>query len=406
MEEEKKKKEIKEVFSRFIEKIYPSEKEMETILLSRKKLRVYYGIDPTGPHLHLGHSLQILLLKRFQNWGHKVILLIGDFTAQIGDPTGKLSTRRVLTEREVKSNYKNYKKQVEKILNFEGKNKAEIRFNSEWYKKFSFKDGISLMTKITYSQLIKRSMFQRRIQEKKEIYFHELIYPLLQGYDSVALKADVEIGGNDQTFNMLIGRDLVKEYQKREKFVIATKLLENPKTKKKLMSKSEGGIIALDEKPLEMYGKIMALSDEVIIPLLTLCTEVPLSIVKEYEREMRQGRINPRNVKAFVAREIVKMYHGERKAIESEREFEKIFRKKEIPQKIEEIKLKRKKVPVLNFLLSLGLVSSKSEAKRLILQKGVKINGRELTDWKTNILPEDKMIVQVGKRKFKRVRII
>lgn len=402
----KKKKIIEEVLTRTVERIYPSKQTLEKILLSGKKLRIYHGIDPTGSHLHLGHSTNLLLLRQFQKWGHKVILLIGDFTAQIGDPTGKLSTRRALTEREIKSNYKNYRKQAGKILNFEGKNKAEIRFNSEWYKKFSFKDGIELMTKMTYGQMIKRSMFQKRIREGREIYLHEFIYPLLQGYDSVALKADVEIGGNDQTFNMLVGRDLVKDYQKREKFVVATKLLENPKTKKKLMSKSEGGIIALDEKPLEMYGKIMALPDEVIIPLLTLCTEVPLSIVKEYEREMNQRRINPRDVKAFVAREIVKMYHGEKKSIESEREFEKVFREKEIPHKIEEVKIKKKRISILDFLLSLGLVSSKSEAKRLILQKGVKINGKEISDWKTKILPEDRMIVQVGKRKFRRVKII
>lgn len=406
MEKNKKEEEIKEVFSRFVERIYPSEKEMKSALLSSRKLRVYHGIDPTGPRLHLGHSTNLLLLRQFQKWGHKVILLIGNFTAQIGDPTGKLSTRRALTEKEVRENYKNYKKQAGKILDFEGKNKVEIRFNSEWFKKFSFKDGLSLMTKITYGQLIKRDMFQRRIKEGKEIYFHELIYPLLQGYDSVALRADVEIGGNDQTFNMLVGRDLVREYQKREKFVVATKLLINPKTNRKLMSKSEGGIIALDEDPLQMYGKIMALPDEVIIPLLTLCTEVPLKVVKEYEREMKKGKINPRDVKAFLARKLVRMYHSKEKSQKAEKEFEKVFKKKEVPQKIEEIEVKRKRVSVLDFLLSLGLVSSKSEAKRLILQKGVKINGKELTDWKGEILPEDKMIVQVGKRRFKKVRII
>jgi tyrosyl-tRNA synthetase len=262
-------KEIEKVVSsRYIEKIYPSKKELKKILISGRRLTIYIGVDPTAPHLHLGHSTNFLLLKKFQQLGHKVIFLIGSFTAQIGDPGGRLNIRRPLSQKEVLGNCKGYKKQAGSILDFSlKKNPVQLKFNDQWLSKITLEQLIKLMTRMTVGQLIKREMFQRRIKEKKEIYLHEFLYPLLQGYDSVVMKVDIEMGGNDQTFNMMVGRKLVKDYLKKEKLVIATKLLVNPKTKRKLMSKSEGNFIALDDKPGQMYGKIMALPDEVILPV-------------------------------------------------------------------------------------------------------------------------------------------
>lgn len=397
---------IKEILnSRYIEKIFPSKKALEKALLSGKRLRLYIGIDPTGPQLHLGHSTNFFLLKKFQKLGHEVIFLIGDFTARIGDPTGKLKARKALTEKEVKENCKSYKEQVKRIIDVDSKeNPVRIVYNSSWLSKLTLEEVIKLAGKVTVGQMIKRDMFQRRIKEKREIYLHEFLYPLLQGYDSVYLDTDIEVGGNDQTFNMMIGRDLMKIYRNKEKFVITTKLLINPKTGKKLMSKSEGNYIALNDPPNEMYGKVMALPDEVIIPCLKLATEVEDEKIKKFEKEMREGKINPREVKAFLAFEIVKIYHGEKKAIEAEKEFERVFKEKRPPQKMPLFVAPKSSYPLAELLVNLKLCPSKSEAKRLIKQGAVKIDGEVKTNWKEKIIiKKEGIVIKVGKRKFAKI---
>ena len=267
---------IKEILTRYSDKIYPSS-EAFLKKIAKAKIRIYIGIDPTGPDLHLGHSTNFFVLQKLQELGHTVTLLIGDFTARIGDPTDKLATRKRLSKKEVLENAKTYKKQVSNLINFTGKNKAQIMFNSKWLSKLTFEDTIELAAHTTFSQIKKRDMFRRREKEGKDIYLHEFLYPLMQGYDSVAMKVDAELGGTDQTFNMLVGRDLVKKYTGNNKYVITTKLLINPKTNKKIMSKREGNYVSLQDTPENMYGKVMALPDEVVITCMTLCTKIPLS---------------------------------------------------------------------------------------------------------------------------------
>ncbi len=394
------KEKIKElVNSRYIENIFPSKDHLEKILSSGKKLNIYLGIDPTGPSLHLGHSTNIFLLKKFQELGHNVIFLIGDFTAMIGDPTGKSKARKALSRKEVLGNAKTYKKQISKIIRVE---KLKIQFNSRWYGKINLAKMIDIMSKITYGRLIKRKMFQERIKENREIYFNELIYPILQGYDSVELRADIEIGGNDQTFNMMVGRDLAKEYLKKEKIVIATKLLENPKTGKKLMSKSEGGFIALNDKAEEMFGKVMAMPDEAIVPLYELCTEISDKKIAEIKKKM--GTENPRNIKFDLAKEIVKIYHSKEKAEKSAKEFEKIFKEKKAPESIKEIKAGSKSRNIIDIILIAGFSSSKSEAKRLIEEKAVKLDGKIVSSWDKEINLEKEILLQVGKRRFAKIK--
>ncbi len=400
---------IEEVLERWADKIYPSKEEFLRTLKS-KRLVFYHGVDPTAPQLHLGHSTNYLLLRKLQDMGHKIILLIGDFTAQVGDPTGKSATRKALSEKEVKQNYKTYKEQAGKILDFKSfKNPVKVEFNSKWLAKMNLTDVMKLLSNVTHAQITQRSMFKERERNNTDLYMHELLYPVLQGYDSVAMDVDAEVGGVDQTFNMLIGRDLVKIYNKKEKFVVTTPLLENPKTGKKLMSKSEGGFVALNDLPAEMYGKIMALADEAIIPCFKFCTEVPIENVNKIEENLKTNSTNPRDIKAMLAKEIVKMYHGEKEAQSAEDEFNKVHRDKELPSEIEAFETDKKIYPILDLLFDSKLASSKNEAKRLVEGGGVAIikNGREerVADWKQQIEIENEMVVQAGKRRFVKIKM-
>lgn len=411
---------FKEFLDRWTDKIYPS-KEAFLNVLQTKRLTIYHGVDPTAPHLHLGHSTNYLLLRELQKLGHKIILLIGDFTAQIGDPTGKDTTRRALTRKEVLENCKTYQEQAGKILDFTSKeNPAELKFNSQWLSKLTAEEIVKLAANFTHEQMIQRDMFQKRLEEHKAIYLHEFLYPLFQAYDSVAMNVDVEIGGTDQTFNMLRGRDLMKIYKNKEKFVITTPLLINPQTGKKLMSKSEGNYIALNEPPNEMYGKTMALPDEVIISCFQFCTKVPLVEIEKMEKDLGEARVNPRDLKNRLAKEIVKIYHGKSAAEKAEKEFNKIFKEKKLPSKMPLFIAPKKTYPVLELLVQLNLARSKSEARRLIEEGGVRIiqqttdnqklttktcpeRGRTVKNWETEIEIQDEMIIQVGKRKFIKV---
>lgn len=384
-----------------IERIYPSKSALEKVLKSEKRLTIYHGIDPTGPQLHLGHSTNYFILRNFQNLGHRVILLIGDFTAMIGDPSDKTATRKSLTREQVLKNAKGYKKQLGKILDFNfKKNPIEIKFNSSWLDKLTFKDLTKLSANFTVFQLLKRDMFQQRIKKGKTIGLHEFLYPIMQGYDSVAMNVDMEIGGNDQMFNMLIGRELMEKVKNKEKFVITTKLLIAPGTDKKIMNKSEGRYIALEDSAKEMYGKTMALPDEVILTCLELCTEASQKEIQEIKKGLSSKKINPRDAKALLAREIVTIYHSKSAALEAEREFNRVFKEKKTPSQVESYKLGVKNLNILDLLIKTKLAPSKSEAKRLISQGAVKLDNRVIKDWQKKITPLSGAILRVGKKKF------
>lgn len=376
---------------RWIDKIYPSKEAFFEALRGKNKLTIYIGVDPTAPHLHLGHSTNFFLLKRLQQLGHKIILLIGDFTARIGDPTGKDAARKALTKEQVKENAKTYQRQVAKILDFKSKkNPAMLKFNSQWLDKLTQAEMIKLAASFTHGKMVKRAMFQKRLKEGKEIYIHEFLYPLFQSYDSVVMNVDAEVGGEDQTFNMLMGRDLMKIYKNKEKFVITTPLLINPKTGRKLMSKTES-FIALDLPANDMYGRVMALPDEVVADCFRLCTEAPLGQIKDLEQ---------RDAKALLAREIVALYHGEKKAELAGKEFNKVFREGGLPSDIPEVKIKEKSLNILDLLVKTKLANSKMEAKRLVEQGGVRIGEDVQNDWRKEAEIKKGQIIQVGKRKY------
>jgi len=392
---------IEEVLSRGVEKIYPSFKDLEKIMLSGKRLRLYCGYDPTAPTLHIGHMVTLKKLAQFQTLGHEVIMLIGDFTGMIGDPTEKIGTRKKLSREEVLRNSKNYKKLTGKILKFSGLNPCRLLYNSKWLDSLSFTDLIKLASNFTVQQMIIRYMFQERIRKEKPIYLHEFLYPLAQAYDSVAMDVDLEIGGKDQAFNMLCGRDLMKVLKNKEKFVLATKLLITPEGKK--MGKTEGNLIPMDENPKEMYGKIMSWPDSLITIGFELCTDLPMEEITEISNQIKKRRLNPREAKAKLAREIVTICRDKRAAQKAEEEFNRVFKEEKLPSRIPGIKIREKALNILDLLVKIELASSKSEAKRLILQKGVKINNQVQNDWQKIIEIKKGIVIQVGKRKFIRL---
>ena len=315
-------KRIDKLLSRGVENIFVKE-ELKKKLLSGKRLKVYLGIDPTGPTLHMGHAIPLKKLKEFQDLGHEVILLMGDFTAMIGDPTDKMATRVQLTHKEVLNNLKKYKKQAAIFLKFTGSNKAQFKFNSKWLSKMNFGDVLELASKMTVEQMQKRDMFVRRNEEGKPVFIHEFMYPLMQGYDSVAMKVDVEVGGNDQTFNMLTGRHLSQQMIKKEKSVIAMKLLEDNSGKK--MGKTEGNMITFLDSPTEMFGKVMSWTDSLIVKGFELCTNV-----EDFKIFNEQ---NPRDAKLKLAYEITKIYHEEKRLKKLERIGKILFLKKKYQPK-------------------------------------------------------------------------
>ncbi|MBI2446337.1 MAG: tyrosine--tRNA ligase [Parcubacteria group bacterium] len=391
---------IEEALTKQIDKIYPNREALEKILKSREKLTIYWGIDPTASSLHIAHSANLFILRRFQKLGHKIIILIGDFTARIGDPTGKHKKRVPLAERQVIKNLKHYKSQILKILDSQ---KTVFRFNSEWWKKMSAEFLLDLCGLITHQRLIERDMFQKRIKAGESITEKEVIYPLLQGYDSVVLKTDAELGGSDQLFNMLVGRDLEKSILKKEKFVITKPIITHPKTGEMLMSKTTGGAIFISEPADQMYGKIMALADEVIIECFKLCTDVDDNKVRNVELRLKSGE-NPRNLKSELAFEIVKIYHGEKKAKEAAEEFERVFKKHELPENIREISITMKPRKLIELLMQMGLASSRSESRRKVLENAVKVDGKIKKDPEEVIDAYEGMVVQYGKRNFRKIK--
>ncbi len=384
---------IKEVLEKGVERVYPSKEALERKLKSGKKIRLYCGYDATAPSLHIGHAITLRKLAQFQKLGHEVIFLLGDFTGMIGDPTDKTSVRKKLTRVQVNKNLKDYKKQASKILKFSGKNPAKVMFNSKWNDKLSFTDLINLASNFTAQQMIVRDMFRKRIRQDKLIFLSEFLYPLIQAYDSVVMDVDLEVGGNDQMFNMLRGRDLMRKLKNKEKFVLTTKLLADSRGQK--MGKTEGNVINLDEKPKEMFGKIMAWPDSLIFPGFELCTDLSMDEINR----IKEQKNNPRDDKAKLASEVVSIHCSKTVAQKAEKEFNRIFKEKKVPSTIKGYKVSRK-ISILDLLVRTKLAPSKSEAKRLIEQKAIKLDNRIIKNWQQKITPKKGAILKAGKRRF------
>lgn len=374
-------------------------KKLERAGKTGKPLRVKLGLDPTAPDIHVGHTVVIRKLKAFQDLGHTVIFLIGDFTGMIGDPSGKNVTRPPLSREEINVNAETYKRQMFKLLDPE---KTELRFNGEWMDKFGAADFIKLCAKTTVKQILERDDFTKRLNEEKPISLHELLYPLVQGYDSVALNADVELGGTDQKFNLLMGRNLQREYEQEPQVIITTPLLEGLDGVQK-MSKSLGNYIGIDEAPNEMFGKVMSISDELMWRWYELLTDLTPSEISNLRSEISNGK-NPRDTKVNLAKSIIADFHSQDAANAAEEEFVKRFVQKEVPDEVEEKTIAGGSYALAQLLADTGLAASKGEARRLIEQGGVKINGEKATAANAEIaIDGDGVLVQVGKRKFLKI---
>ncbi|MGB9819872.1 MAG: tyrosine--tRNA ligase [Pseudothermotoga sp.] len=375
------------------------EQDLLSKLQRKKQLRVKLGVDPSRPDLHLGHAVVLFKLRQFQDLGHQVILIIGDFTAQIGDPSGRDSTRPMLSEQEVRYNAKSYEEQAFKILD---RCKTEIRFNSEWLSKMSFADVIKLASKYTVARMLERDDFSKRYSSNIPISIAEFLYPLAQAYDSVAIQADVELGGTDQYFNLLVGRRIQQEVGQEPQVVMTMPIIEGTDGKMK-MSKSYGNYIAFNDAPFDMYGKLMSIPDELIIKYMRLLTHLPQEEIDHYEKLIQDKSVNPRDVKMKLAFEITSFFHGEKQAEDAQDEFVKIFRKKELPSEMPVVVLDKGEVELVELLMKLQVVQSKSEARRLIAQGGVKVDDEKITEIHAKISVDKEKILKVGKRQFFRL---
>ena len=385
------------IIQRGTDEILPLE-ELKKKLEKNKPLRVKLGMDPTAPDLHLGHTVVINKMKQLQDLGHEIIFLIGDFTGMIGDPTGKNVTRKPLTKADVLENAKSYEDQVFKILD---KDKTRIAFNSEWMGKMSSAEMISLASKQTVARMLERDDFSKRYKGGQAISIHEFLYPLVQGYDSVALRADIELGGSDQKFNLLVGRELQKQADMEPQVILTMPILEGLDGVQK-MSKSLGNYIGIDEDPDSMFGKIMSISDDLMWRYLELLSFESLETIESWKKEVAGGE-NPRNIKFRLAEEIITRFHDKDQAQKAQQNFIDRFAKNQIPDEMDEFSFS-KGIKVANLLKDSNLVSSTSEAFRMIKQGAVKIDGEKLTD--KDLAPDEGTLVfQVGKRKFARVTI-
>ncbi len=390
---------IEEVLTRGVEEIFEKDSLLKK-LQSGKQLRIKHGIDPTGPKIHIGRAFQFWKLKAFQELGHKIVLIIGDFTATIGDASDKQAMRKVLTEKEVKENMKDYLRQIGKILDMR---KVEVRYNSEWFKKMKIKDFVALQMIFTAQQTIQRRNFKERWDAGKPIGLHELDYPLFQGYDSVMVKADIETGGSDQLFNLQTGREIQKFFKQEQQDIMTSKMLDGLDGRK--MSTSWGNIITILDEPTDMFGKIMSMKDE----LLDIYFEIATRLSQNEISEIKNSSNNPRDIKAKLAKEIVRMYHGEKEAQKAEEEFNKIHRDKELPSDMPVFEVNKVNYPPLDLLFDSKLAISKNEAKRLIEGGGVEtqVEGLKLKvkSWQEDIKLEDGMIIKVGNRKFIKIKL-
>lgn len=386
----------KEVLTRGVAQILPS-KDGLAKLVAKKKIKLYQGFDPSMPSLHLGNYVGLLKLRQFQRLGHKVIFLVGDFSGMIGDPTDKSATRPKLTREQTITNAKAWKEQASKVLAFEGSNPAEIKFNSAWLDKTTFKDLIEITSNFTVQQMIERDMFQKRLKEDKPIHLHEFLYPIATAIDCIEMDVDLEIGGNDQLFNMLLGRTLMKAVKGKEKFVLSTKLLVDKEGNK--VGKTTGNALFLDSHPNAFFAGIMAFPDEVIALGFEILTEVDLAGIEEKVNQ------NPMKEKKRLAHEVVAILWGKSAADEAQNNFEKTFQGREVPKELEEVTVQSDKLALLDALFDCKLVSSRSEAKRLIKDGAVDVSGKTITDPQEEIsITKSGVVVKIGKRRFAKIK--
>lgn len=376
-------------------------KKIEKSLRENKPLRVKYGADPSAPDMHLGHVVGLRKLREFQDLGHLVIFLIGDFTGMIGDPSGRSKTRQPLSAEQVQANAKSYQEQVFKILDPE---KTEVRFNSEWCSPLNFVDVIKLSAKVTVAQMLQRDDFSKRYSANQPISLVEFMYPLVQAYDSVMIEADVELGGTDQLFNLLLGRELQNCYHQEQQIVMTLPLLEGLDGVNK-MSKSLGNYIGVAEPANEIFGKTMSISDELMWRYFALVLCMPDDEIEQLKQDMAQGRQHPRDIKDKLARQVTTAFHDQEKAEQASRDFVEMFRKKEVPDDITEVlisslPLDGGKIGIVNLISKLKMVQSKSEGRRSVDGGGVRVNGEQIKDINAMIEPRPDMILKVGKRKF------
>lgn len=385
---------ITHLLTRGVDKIYPSLEALETVLRSGKKLRLYQGFDPTGTQLHIGHAVAMRKLRQWQDLGHHVIFLIGDGTGQAGDPSGKQKSReKFMTLDELRANAVDYVKQASKIVRFEGENPVEILYNSEWLNKLTLVDILDIAGHFSWQQLAERDLYQERIKKGENLNFREALYPLLQGYDSVAMNVDLEMGGTDQTFNMLAGRQLVAQMQGREKFVMTVPLLTDAKGVK--IGKTEGNVIGLTDAPNDFFGKIMALGDDAVVPCFTLLTDVSEEEIKQMQQELR-----PIDFKKKLAYELTKQFNSDKEAENAQKEFETRFQKGNVGEAdLPSVRVSSRLIT--DVLIEANIASSKSEAKRLVEQKAVKLNGSVVSDVKAELHLKSGDILEVGRKAVK-----
>ncbi|SKA04690.1 tyrosine--tRNA ligase [Selenihalanaerobacter shriftii] len=381
-------------------------KKLKQVKKEDRPLKVKLGLDPTAPDIHLGHTVVLQKLKQFQDLGHEVILLIGDFTARIGDPTGKSKTRPQLSEKDIKENARTYKEQIFKVLD---PDKTRLVFNSEWLGEMDFTDVINLSANYTVARMLEREDFSQRYKNNQPISIHEFFYPLMQGYDSVAIKADVELGGTDQKFNLLVGRTLQKEYGQESQVIIMMPILEGLDGVKK-MSKSLDNYIGIDDTPNDMYGKVMSIPDELLARYFELLTDISLDELEEIKSGLENGDIHPMKAKKKLARTIVIKYYDSDMADKAAEEFERVFKEGENPEDMPEVKISSSELEdgqlwIVKLVAATGLVDSNSQARRMIKQGAVRIDDKKYDKINIDIDIEDGMIVRVGKRRFARIAL-
>ncbi len=398
------------ILTRGVSDIISEEQLREKLKEAEKKdrpLKVKLGLDPSAPDIHLGHTVVLRKLKQFQDLGHEVYLIIGDFTGRVGDPTGKSETRNQLTEEEVKENARTYEEQFSRVLNSE---KTNLVFNSSWLADMNFQEVIELSSKYTVARMLERDDFSKRYQSEKAICLHEFFYPLMQGYDSVAIEADIELGGTDQRFNLLVGRNLQKEYGQKPQVIMMMPLLEGLDGVNK-MSKSLDNYIGIYEDPNEMYGKIMSISDDLIIRYFELLTDISHDKLDEIKNKLKQKNFNPMNLKKDLAHRIVTQYHDEEEAKKAEKEFTRVFSQGELPEDMPEINISNEDLEdgemwIVKLVAATGLVDSNSQARRMIKQGAVRINGEKYTEINNDIEINDEMVIQIGKKRYARINLV
>jgi tyrosyl-tRNA synthetase len=387
--------------SKNIVTLISKEELLEKLELNRP-LRIKLGVDPSRPDLHLGHVVVLKKLREFQELGHKVILIIGDFTAMIGDPSGRSKTRPMLSKEETKENARTYTSQAYKILD---KEKTELRFNSEWLDPLSFEDVLKLSGKYTVARMLERNDFSKRYKNNEPISVSEFLYPLAQAYDSVVVKADIEIGGEDQLFNFIVARKIQEEYGQKPQCIMTLPLIEGTDGHLK-MSKSYDNYIAFEDTPDDKYGKIMSIPDSLIIKYMRLLTDISEKDIEEIEKKIKEKGTNPRDVKMKLAYEIVSFFHGEKTAKEAQNNFISVFRRKKVPEKMPVIELKSDIINIIDLIVDHTNIQSRSEAKRLVMQNGVKYNNETVSDINSEMKVSDSDILRIGKRRFFKLKKI